>query len=106
MLPRHPGLSPISVGVLAVSLAIALGWASLAAADTKLDPDQIRAVLRVTKEEDNGFIDRAVLLVNQGVLPREIFEGCFIWARKKQQHRFQYFKHALISRAAEIGVTL
>jgi hypothetical protein len=106
MLPTRFGFSRATLAAFAISLVITLAWVSLAAAATTLDADQIRAVLRTTKEEDNGFIDRAVTLVNAGVLPRDIFESCLIWAKKKQQHRFQYFKRALVARAADIGVSL
>ena len=45
-------------------------------------------------------------MVNDGELPAELFEGTLEWARKKPRHKFQYFKHALILRAAQIGIDL
>ena len=45
-------------------------------------------------------------MVQAGTLPRDMFTSCFIWARKKPRHQFQYFRQALTVRAAEIGIKL
>ncbi len=74
--------------------------------DFALDPDQIKAALHTTNDIEGGFIDRTVGMVQAGTLPRDLFTSCFIWARKKPRHQFQYFKQALTIRAAEIGITL
>lgn len=71
-----------------------------------LDAEQVKAGLGTSTIEDEGFIDRAVALTNDGTLPRSIFDSCYLWARKKTRHRFQYFKRALVVRAAEVGVEL
>ena len=87
-----------SLGLLAASVA----WAD----DLALDPDQIKAALHTATDEEQGFIDRTVKMVTAGTLPRDLFTSCFIWARKKPRHKFQYFKQALTARAAAIGITL
>jgi len=74
--------------------------------DFQLDPDQIRAALHTTAMEDQGFIDRTVRMVESGKLPRDMFVSCFIWARRKTRRQFQYFKAALTTRAATIGINL
>ena len=90
-----------------LALLIALLTAGVARADDfALDPDQIKAALHTTTVEEEGFIDRTVGMVQDGNLPRDLFTSCFIWARKKPHHRFQYFKNALTIRAAEIGINL
>ena len=71
-----------------------------------LDPDQIKAVLHTATNFEGGFVDRAVGMVRAGTLPRDVFTSCFIWARKKPRHQFQYFKQALTVRAAQIGINL
>ena len=73
---------------------------------SQLDPEQIKAALHTTKQEEQGFVDRTVAMVKAGKLPREMFVSCFIWARKKPRHKFQYFKSALTTRAAAIGINL
>lgn len=88
-----------------LGLVILVGLASTVRAD-QIDPDQIKAILRTTTDGENAFVDQVVKMVNAGTLPREIFASTFIWARKKPKHRFQYFKSALIARAAEAGITL
>jgi hypothetical protein len=83
-------------------LAAEAAWAD----DFRLDPEQIKAALHTTAEEEHGFIERTVKMVTDGKLPREMFTSCFIWARKKPRHKFQYFKHALTTRAEAIGIKL
>jgi len=92
---------------LCLTLLLALLMAGTARGDDfVLDADQIKAALHTATEEEGGFITRAVAMVQAGKLPREMFTTCFIWARKKPHHQFQYFKQALIVRAAGIGITV
>ena len=74
--------------------------------DFQLDPDQIKAALHTASDEEGGFIDRTVAMVTAGKLPRDMFTSCFLWAKKKPRHKFQYFKHALTARAAAVGINL
>ncbi len=93
--------------MLALAALLGLLAAGIARAeDFPLDPEQIKAALHTTTEEEHGFIERTVKMVKDGKLPRDMFTSCFIWARKKPRHKFQYFKHALVARAAAIGITL
>jgi hypothetical protein len=89
-----------------VVLLLNLGWSSVARAAEPLDPEKIKAALQTSTQEEEGFIDRAVARTGDGTLPRSIFDSCYLWARKKPRHKFQYFKRALILRAAEAGVNL
>ena len=91
---------PIVMGAV-----VALLTARAARADD-LDPEQIKAALHTIGAIENGFIDGTVSMVQAGTLPRDMFTSCFIWARKKPRHQFQYFKQALTVRAAEIGIDL
>jgi hypothetical protein len=72
----------------------------------ELDPEQIKLALHTTTDIEGGFVDRTVAMVRAGTLPRDMFTTCFIWARKKPRHQFQYFKQALTTRAAQIGIKL
>ena len=78
----------------------------VARAEDALDPEQIKAALHTTTDIEGGFIDRTVAMVQAGTLPRSLFTSCFLWARKKPHHQFQYFRQALTLRAAQIGVNL
>ncbi len=71
-----------------------------------LTAEEIKAGLRTVSIEEEGFVDRVVDLAHRGVLPTSMVESTFQWARKKAEHRFQYFKRAMIVRAARIGVRL
>ncbi len=93
---------PIVMGV-----AIALLTPRAAHADDlNLDPEQIKAALHTITAIEGGFIDRTVAMVNAGTLPRDLFTSCFIWARKRPHHKFEYFQQALTIRAAQIGIIL
>jgi len=91
---------PIGMGVVIASLT-----ARVTRADD-LDADQIKAALHTSRDIEDGFVDRAVSLVQAGTLPRNLFTSTFLWARKKPSHKFQYFKQALTLRAAELGIKL
>jgi len=75
-------------------------------ADDSLDPAQIKAALHTATEEEGGFIDRTVAMVNAGTLPRDLFLSTFIWARRKPKSKFQYFRRGLTLRAADQGITV
>ncbi|MGO9113099.1 MAG: hypothetical protein ACLP9L_28025 [Thermoguttaceae bacterium] len=91
---------PIVMGVVIVLLTTRDARAD------DLDPDQIKAVLHTTSDIEGDFVERTVGMVRAGTLPRDLFTSCFIWARKKPRHQFQYFKQALTVRAAQIGINL
>ena len=102
--PGHLSLrSSISLIVLVALLAAC--WSRPARADN-LDPDQIKAILRTATPAEDRFIDRTVHMVKAGKLPADMFESTLQWARRKTRNRFQYFKRALILRAADAGITL
>ncbi len=102
---RRSFRTPMFILPIIMGVVVALLTARAARADD-LDPEQIKAALHVTGDIENGFIDRTVSMVQAGTLPRDLFTSCFIWARKKPRHQFQYFKKALTIRAAEIGINL
>lgn len=96
-------------------LAILLGivpWAFLhqpreAWAETNdLDPELIKAGLRTAAPEEHGFVDYVVGLANRGVIDPRIVQSAFLWARRKPDRRFQYFKRAVILLAARRGIRL
>jgi hypothetical protein len=88
-------------------LALLILWASAgqAAAQT-LDADKIKAALHTASPEEDGFVDRVLGLVGQGKLPAKLVYTTFVWARSKPRLKFQYFKQAMILRAARIGIRL
>jgi hypothetical protein len=71
-----------------------------------LDPEQVKIALHTISDIEGGFVERTVAMVRAGTLPRDLFTSCFIWARKKPRHQFQYFQQALTHRAAAIGIKL
>lgn len=96
--------------IIIVLLALlAFCWISavLQADTTRLDAATMKAALRTTAVEEEGFIDYVLTKVNKGLLPADLVDSTFQWARKKPyKHRFQYFKQALIVRANNIGIKI
>jgi len=87
-------------------LATALGGSGEAAQATRLNAATIKAALRTATPEEAGFVERVVNLTKDGVLPADLVDSTFQWARKKPKHRFQYFKRGIVVRAAALGIAL
>jgi hypothetical protein len=47
-----------------------------------------------------------LLMVDRGILPADLVDSTFQWARRKRRHRFQYFKYGLIYRADRLGIKI
>lgn len=92
--------------VLCIVLAAVVATAVATAEETKLNAEQMKAVLGTATPEENGFINRVVTMVEQGQLPASLVESTLLWARRKPDHRFQYFKRGLILRAAKEGIRI
>jgi hypothetical protein len=75
--------------------------------DPVLDAAKIKAGLRTATPEEHGFVERVVDLAKKGKIPPSMVESTFQWARKRPfQHRFQYFKRAMIERAKKEGIKI
>jgi len=107
----------LPVASVVVALAVGVGTRPAAAA-VQFDAAQLKAILRTAEPEDEGFIERVVTLANTGRLGRyyqitadqqaqlqQILQTTILWSRRKPKHRFQYFKQAMIQRAADVGIT-
>jgi hypothetical protein len=76
--------------------------------------DQLRVGLKAFTPADFVYIDLIVLRVNQGVLPRELVDSTFLWARRRvqgthpkyRQRPIVYFQPALAIRARKLGISL
>ena len=67
--------------------------------------DILEKGLRARLPQDFAFINKVVILVNEGRLPRDLVMSTFHWARKKEDGRqTTYFKQALILRAHDMGI--
>jgi hypothetical protein len=77
-----------------------------AAQTNSLDANIMKVALRTALPEEDGFIDYVLALVDKGTLPVDLVEGTFLWAKKKPQNKFQYFKRGLILRAEQKGITI
>ena len=92
-------------GLLLAPLAL-FSSRTLLADQTIVDADTMKKILRPATPDDNAFIDRVVKKVSKGKLPADLVDSTFEWARKKGKNRFQYFKQALILRAAQQGIVV
>jgi hypothetical protein len=76
--------------------------------------DQLTTGLRAFSKADFAFIDRVVIYVEQGKLPRRLVDGTFLWSRDRAARRsynrrlrpMVYFRPALAARAKRIGLEL
>ncbi len=90
----------------AVALVLGLSTDGLANDRGRLDAEAMKTALRTDRVEEDDFITYVVRLTRLGILPRDTVEAAFLWARRKAVHRFQYFREAVIHRAAEEGIRL
>ena len=76
--------------------------------------DQLRVGLKAVTRSDFAFIDKVVEKVDTGVLPRDMVDSTFLWARRRVEVRapqyynrpMVYFQPALVQRARAIGVRI
>ena len=67
----------------------------------------MKAALRTTTIEEEGFIDYVLTKVNKGILSGRSGRQHFpMGAKKPSKHRFQYFKQGLIVRRKLIGIKI
>ncbi len=94
---------PALLLVACLVLALGLHTTYCSAQSVRLDAATIKAGLRTTAIEENGFVDRVVDQVNKGELPARVVYSAFLWAKRKPKRKFQYFRYAVIVLAAQVG---
>lgn len=93
--------------VLSLFLLLALLVAICAhAAEPELTAEVIKIALRTSTEQEGGFIENVLARVSKGTLPLDLVQSTFLWAKKKPNKKFFYFKQGLILRAASRGIKL
>ena len=80
-------------------------FSSALAVTVNLDAPTMKAALRTVTPEEGCFVEKVVRLMDKGKLPRPLVETTFDWARRKNEHRFQYFKQALTVQAKKLGLS-
>jgi|WetSurMetagenome_2_1015567.scaffolds.fasta_scaffold1365103_1 hypothetical protein len=91
--------------VAMLSVLLAPAWCG-ADSNSVLDAQMMKAVLHTSTEQEDGFIERVVAMVDKGTLPLDLVQSTFLWAKKKPTKKFFYFKFGLIQRAAAQGITI
>jgi hypothetical protein len=95
-----------------ICLSLSLAFALLAAVESQtakaspLDAKAMKVALHTATPEEEGFIDKALALIDRGILPLDLVESTFLWAKKKPRNKFQYFKYGLKLRAEREGIPL
>lgn len=129
----HPALRPSNAlnfklaGWIAVAIVVLLLLSgvsnSVAQQPNNIGPAQGRQVglqqqltvgLKAFTAADRIFINKVVLAVQQGRLPRQLVDTTFLWARRRAVRRsytrqfrpMVYFQPALILRARALGVAI
>lgn len=94
------------LGLLLAPLAL-ISTKSLHADQPIFDVEIMKKILRPPTPADSRFLERLVNKVKDGKVPADLVDSTLQWARKKYaKNRFEYFKQALILRAAQQGITL
>jgi hypothetical protein len=92
--------------LFAMAIAMTVAISSRADDTVALDAQTMKVALHTSTPEENGFIQKVLDQVALGTLPESLVKSTFLWAKKKPQHKFQYFKHGLIRRAVDAGITI
>ncbi len=75
---------------------------------------QLTVGLKAVTPGDKAFIDKVVIKVDEGKLPRSLVDSTFLWAREKADARsyarslrpMVYFQPGLIARSKRLGIEL
>jgi hypothetical protein len=99
----------IALLLLLAGLAVGLAEAEVVAPSGFTLPtlrEQLTFGLQARTPAEQAFVDEVVTLVNSNALPLDLVQSTFLWARKKQRYKEEYFQNALIVRAAAAGITI
>jgi hypothetical protein len=96
-----------NLSTVAVSLLAGLFFSTTThAAAVEFDTEKIKAALHTATPEEDGFIDRALRMVDEGKLSSELVQGAFVRARKQQRRKFQQFKYGLLAQVSDGSIRL
>ena len=92
------------------------GWTALIAnraagagesIDTEELSERLKKGLLLTRQDQKDYIDRVVVLVDQGKLDLALVYGLFKWARRKhRRYPYIYFRRALDEFAKKQGIVI
>lgn len=99
---------PVLLAGLGVWIAVAAAASPARAASptSPLTTDIMIVILRPERPTDRDYLTYVSALLDTGQLPHPMVEGTLLWARQKPEHKFQYFKQALITRAEAVSIHL
>jgi hypothetical protein len=69
-----------------------------------LDAEAIKAGLDTTTLEEDGFVDRAVAMVEDGRLSAGLVQSTFVWARGEGRYKFQHFRSGLLEQVPSAAI--
>ena len=99
-------LRQLTLCMIAAAIMLLVSVEKAAWAAPRLDADIIKAGLRTTFIEEDGFVEEVVAMADAGELPWAMVDNAFSWAKRKPKNQFQYFRRALIDLAAREGITV
>ncbi len=71
-----------------------------------LTAENMKVALHTATPQEGHFIERVLARVKKGTLPLDLVQSTFLWAKKKPNKKFYYFKQGLILRAAALGIKI
>jgi hypothetical protein len=112
-LPSQGLVQEVRAMMKRICLALMFALVLLAAVESRaatqagpLDSDTMKVALHTATAQENGFIDKVLTKVNEGVLPLDMVQSTFLWAKKKPRRKYEYFKIGIIYRAKQAGVSI
>lgn len=96
--------SALTVILAGLASPLLLFRRALAGNSEWMNAEVLKASLQTATPEEEGFIGYVLGLVQQGVLPPEIVQSAYLWAKRKPKYKFQYFKRVVIQLAAARGI--
>lgn len=99
-------MNRICLVLVMATTILAAGASQQNSGDNPLDAKTMKVVLHTATPEEDGFIEYVLARVDQGTLPLDLVQSTFLWAKKKPQRKFQYFKRGLVLRAEQRGIHL
>ncbi len=105
-MPRLLAAAVVICGLIGLPSACGLAADDSGTQSTPTLKQTLEKGLKARRPEEFAFIAMVVKKVDKGVLPRDLVESTFLWARGKGDLAFEYFRKGLIIRAQKMGIKL
>ena len=92
--------------VVSFCILFSVGGSPASAVDVADLQEQLESELEARRPTEFAFIARVCNLVDTNVLPFDLVNSTFLWARPKRPRPYVFFERAMRVRAAQRGVRI